>query len=160
MTLSLDMRGKISNPSQSVQCSVEGLIAHLRILALLDRMHDPNDLLSQAQVLNISPGETGQALHFDDAFGPVARPRAPFGAATVWAIDHFAEDNGATVVVPKSQSWGDDWTPTEQDDPNSRGLPSRLNMLKSQAPRASRTNRLNWETISSKTIKGRTSPLL
>lgn len=29
------------------------------------------------------------------------------GAATIWAIDDFTADNGATDVVPGSQLWGD-----------------------------------------------------
>ena len=44
-------------------------------------------------------------LHFDDAFYPIRRPRPALGAATVWAIDDFTSDNGATVVLPQSHRW-------------------------------------------------------
>ena len=87
--------------------AIDRLITHPRILAMLDRMFAPNYLLSQAQVINLLPGETAQALHPDDAFYAVPRPRPPFGAATVWAIDAFTPDNGATVVVPESHEWGE-----------------------------------------------------
>ena len=90
------------------------LIDHPRILALLDRLFMPNYLLSQAQVINIHPGETKQHLHADDSFYPVPRPRAPFGAATVWAIDDFTAQNGATILIPGSEKWGER-APTDSD---------------------------------------------
>ena len=62
------------------------LVDHPRILALLDRIFEPNYLLSQCQVINILPGEEAQALHPDDVFAPFKRPRPEIGAATVWAI--------------------------------------------------------------------------
>lgn len=81
------------------------LVDYPRVLALLDRLFMPNYLLSQLQVINIAPGETSQLLHCDDSFYPIPRPRPPLGAATIWAIDEFTEDNGATVVVPGSHVW-------------------------------------------------------
>lgn len=36
-------------------------------------------------------------------------------AATIWAIDAFTADNGATVVVPASHSWGGDRRPGPGD---------------------------------------------
>jgi ectoine hydroxylase-related dioxygenase (phytanoyl-CoA dioxygenase family) len=92
------------------------LVDHPRILALLDRMFLPNYLLSQLQVINIKPGEAAQLLHPDDAIYPIPRPRPPVGAATVWAIDAFTGDNGATVVLPGSHRWGADRRP-RADDP-------------------------------------------
>lgn len=82
------------------------LVDHPRVLAVLDRLLKPNYLLSQLQVINIAPGEDRQLLHFDDGMYPVPRPRAPLGASTIWAIDAFTGDNGATVVIPGSHQWG------------------------------------------------------
>jgi len=90
------------------------LVEHPRILALLDQVLEPNYLLSQLQVINILPGERGQLLHADDAFYTWPRPRPPLGAATIWAIDAFREDNGSTVVIPGSHRWGVQ-TPTDED---------------------------------------------
>lgn len=95
---------------------LDRLVAHPRVLALLDRILLPNYLLSQAQVINILPGESAQDLHPDDGFYRVPRPRPPLGAATVWAIDSFTEENGATVIVPRSHEWGDDRQPEEEDE--------------------------------------------
>lgn len=88
------------------------LVEHPLALGLLDRLMMPNYLLSQLQVIDILPGEAQQPMHYDDAFYPFARPRPPLGAATIFAIDDFTEDNGATVVIPKSHLW-DDRMPTE-----------------------------------------------
>jgi len=79
---------------------------HPRVLALLDRLFLPNYLLSMLQVINILPGEQAQMLHTDDGFYPLPRPRAALGAATIWAIDDFTADNGATDIIPGSHLWG------------------------------------------------------
>ncbi|WLW51261.1 phytanoyl-CoA dioxygenase family protein [Streptomyces sp. YU58] len=91
------------------------LVDHPRVLALLDRLLMPNHLLSQLQVINILPGEDAQLLHHDDGVYPVPRPRPALGAATMWAIDAFTEENGATVVLPGSHHWGDDRRPDDGD---------------------------------------------
>lgn len=90
------------------------LVEHPLVLGLLDRLLEPNYLLSQLQAINIRPGEAQQPLHYDDAFYLYPRPRRALGAATIWAIDPFTEDNGATVVIPGSHTW-DDRGPTEAD---------------------------------------------
>ena len=95
--------------------AIDRLAAHPRILAILDRLFLPNYLLSQAQVINILPGESAQPLHPDDSFYAVPRPRPPLGAATVWAIDEFTQENGATVLVPESHRWGDAREPAADD---------------------------------------------
>jgi hypothetical protein len=83
------------------------LVEHPLILALLDRVLAEKYLLSQLQVIQIFPGEVRQPLHHDDGFYPFARPRVAFSAATIWAVDDFTAENGATLVAPKSHLWGD-----------------------------------------------------
>ena len=95
------------------------LVEHPSILGCLDRIFEPNYLLSQLQAINILPGEAPQPLHPDDAFYHVPRPRPPLGAATIWAIDDFTEENGATVVIPKSHLW-DERLPADADRNNQR----------------------------------------
>jgi len=84
----------------------DAIADHPRVLALLDRLLLPNYLLSMLQVINILPGEKAQMLHTDDAFYPLPRPRKALGAATIWAIDDFTADNGATDIIPGSHLWG------------------------------------------------------
>lgn len=86
--------------------ATDRLADHPRILGLMDRFFRPGFLLSQSQIINILPGETAQGLHVDDGFYRIPRPRPPLGAATVWAIDDFTEENGATVIIPGSHTWG------------------------------------------------------
>lgn len=90
------------------------LVENTLILSLIDRVLQPNYLLSQLQAINILAGEAAQPLHFDDDWYPITRPRPPYGAATVMAIDDFTADNGATVVVPGSHTW-DSHVPTDLD---------------------------------------------
>ena len=82
------------------------LVDHPRVLAVLDRLLMPNYLLSALQVINIQPGESAQLAHHDDGFYPIPRPRAPLGAATIWAISNSSRRHGATVVIPGSHRWG------------------------------------------------------
>jgi len=95
--------------------AVDRLVDHPRVLALLDRLLDPNYLLSQLQVIDIGAHEQAQIEHFDDGMYPVARPRPALSAATVWAIDDFTADNGATVVLPGSHTWDDLRRPDSAD---------------------------------------------
>lgn len=90
------------------------LVEHPLVLALLDRLLQPNYLLSQLQAIEIGPGEAAQPLHHDDAFYPVPRPRTALGAATIWALDDFTAENGATVLIPGSHRWGDRLPSTEE----------------------------------------------
>ena len=95
--------------------AADPFIEHPLILAHLDRLLMPNYLLSQAQVINIMTDSPAQPLHMDDAFYPWPRPRPPLSAATVFAIDDFTEDNGATVAIPGSHLWGEDRMPQPDD---------------------------------------------
>lgn len=81
------------------------LVEHPLVLGLLDRVLEPNYLLSQLQAIEILPGEVAQPLHCDDSFYPVPRPRPALGVATILAIDPFTAENGATRVIPGSHLW-------------------------------------------------------
>ncbi|MDH6244679.1 phytanoyl-CoA dioxygenase family protein [Mycobacterium sp. OTB74] len=101
--------------NKTAACDV--IADHPRVLALLDRMFMPNYLLSMLQVINILPGEQAQMLHTDDSFYPLPRPRAALGAATIWAIDDFTADNGATDIIPGSHRWGDQMPEGSEREP-------------------------------------------
>jgi len=84
------------------------LVEHPRILALCDAFLAPNYLLTASQAINIHPGETPQPLHTDDVFYPLPRPRSAVSLSTIYAVDPFTRENGATQVVPGSHLWPDD----------------------------------------------------
>lgn len=97
--------------------AIDDLIDHPRLLELLDAVLLPNYLLSQAQIINLLPGEAAQPLHHDDAFCVLPRPHKTLHAAYICAIDDFTEQNGATVVVPGSHRWGDRFPAPEETIP-------------------------------------------
>jgi ectoine hydroxylase-related dioxygenase (phytanoyl-CoA dioxygenase family) len=85
----------------------EDLAEHPRILALCDALLRPNYLLTASQAICIHPGETPQPFHTDDTFYPMARPRPAMSVSTIWAVDPFTAENGATQVVRGSHAWSD-----------------------------------------------------
>ncbi len=95
--------------------SADPFIEHPLVLAHLDRLFQPNYLLSQAQVINILTGSPAQPLHIDDGFYAWPRPRPALSAATVFAVDDFTLDNGATVAIPGSHLWGEERSPQPED---------------------------------------------
>lgn len=102
---------RLYNVLAKTRC-IDRLADHPRILGLMDLLFRPNFLLSQSQIINILPGEKQQAYHYDDSFYYIPRPRPPLGAASIWAIDDFTEENGATVVIPTSHQWDGKQRPT------------------------------------------------
>ena len=95
--------------------SADPFIEHPLVLAHLDRQLMSNYLLSQAQIINIKSGSPAQPFHIDDGFYPIPRPRPAISLATIFAIDDFTEDNGATVVIPGSHKWGEEREPSNDD---------------------------------------------
>ena len=86
----------------------QDLVEHPRILAICDALLEPNYLLTASQAINIHPGETPQPFHTDDVFYRIPRPRRAISVSTIWAVDPFTAENGATQVLSASHTWGDD----------------------------------------------------
>ncbi|MFM1960549.1 MAG: hypothetical protein RL588_2066 [Pseudomonadota bacterium] len=76
-----------------------------RVLALLDRFLLPGYLLTASQSIRIHPGEAAQALHIDDSFYRLPRPRPAVSLTLIAAIDPFTAENGATDILPGSHLW-------------------------------------------------------
>jgi hypothetical protein len=72
------------------------------ILGALDHVLGPYYQLSGPVGIDLGPGETPQGLHQDDVVYPLPFPHQPVVLNTMWALDDFTEDNGATLVVPGS----------------------------------------------------------
>jgi ectoine hydroxylase-related dioxygenase (phytanoyl-CoA dioxygenase family) len=56
----------------------------------------------------IGPGEAQQPLHRDDSVYPIPRPHSDLVVNSMWALDDFTKENGATVAHPGSHRWIDD----------------------------------------------------
>jgi ectoine hydroxylase-related dioxygenase (phytanoyl-CoA dioxygenase family) len=121
----LGLRGR--NPfeghdTQRVYCLVaksrafDRLILDPLMLDVSERVLGPNFLLTATLAIKLEPGETAQDFHTDDAFYALPRPRKPVSLSTLWAIDDFTLENGATLLYPGSHRWGDQ-RPSALPDP-------------------------------------------
>ncbi len=83
----------------------EDIVSDPRLLEILGGFLKPNFLLSASHAICIYPGEAAQALHNDDGFYLVPRPRPPLAISVIGAVDAFTEENGATLVLPGTHKW-------------------------------------------------------
>jgi len=73
-------------------------------------------LLNTAQLIQIGPGETAQALHRDeDAWGYFTESKPQLEVEAMFALTDFTLANGATQVVPGSHLWPADREPTPDE---------------------------------------------
>jgi ectoine hydroxylase-related dioxygenase (phytanoyl-CoA dioxygenase family) len=98
------------------------LAEHPVVVAMLDRLLMPNWLLSNLQSIRILPGETPQPWHADDTFYPLPRPRTTrLAVSTIWAIEDFTAEVGATEIVPRSHRWA-----YERPDASTESVPALM----------------------------------
>lgn len=87
------------------------LVTDARIQALCAHLLKPNCerwQLHLTQLIRIMPGQTAQPIHRDRwAWGAYLKGVEP-QLNTIWALTDFTAQNGATQVVPASQSWPDE----------------------------------------------------
>ncbi len=84
------------------------------LLKIIEGVLGPLFQLSVATAMCPDPGVDPQGLHQDDGHYPLPRPRPPFIANTLIALDDFTPANGATRIVPGSHLWTQ---PVAQDAP-------------------------------------------
>jgi ectoine hydroxylase-related dioxygenase (phytanoyl-CoA dioxygenase family) len=76
------------------------------LLGVLDRILGHYQFSAPVGI-HIGPGEKAQGLHTDDGIYPIARPHEQLVLNTMWALDDFTEENGATRLIPRSHTWLD-----------------------------------------------------
>lgn len=82
-----------------------------RVLGVLDRVLGEHCQLSAPVGIDIGPGEVAQILHTDDIIYPLGWPHPEVIVNTMWALDDFTADNGATLVIPGSHTRSPDQRP-------------------------------------------------
>jgi len=87
---------------------------HPMLLEVLDRVLG-HCQLSAPVGIRIGPGENAQVLHTDDMIYPIPRPHPPVVVNTMWPLDEFTEENGATRFIAGSHRWEGDRTPAGDD---------------------------------------------
>jgi len=98
--------------TQRVYCLVaksrafDRLILDPLVLDVTGRVLGENFLLTATLAIKLEPGESAQDAHTDDGFYRIPRPRPPVSLSTLWAIDEFTADNGATLLHPGSHRLG------------------------------------------------------
>jgi ectoine hydroxylase-related dioxygenase (phytanoyl-CoA dioxygenase family) len=91
------------------------------LLGTLDRVLGPHYQLSGPVGIDIGPGESAQGLHRDDSVYPLSWPHPQVVLNTMWALDDFTEENGATLVVPGSHR-----TAPEQRPDDAAAVPATM----------------------------------
>jgi ectoine hydroxylase-related dioxygenase (phytanoyl-CoA dioxygenase family) len=72
--------------------------------------------LNLTQAIQIGPGEPQQAIHRDDLMFNFQHPGQEAMINTMWAVDDFTLENGATHVVPGSHKWPLDRQPEAHEE--------------------------------------------
>jgi ectoine hydroxylase-related dioxygenase (phytanoyl-CoA dioxygenase family) len=82
----------------------DGAATHPLLLEVLGQVLGHYQLSAPVGI-RIGPGERAQVLHRDDSVYPIPEPHPPVVVNTMWPLDEFTADTGATRLVPGSHRW-------------------------------------------------------
>ena len=87
---------------------LDQLYLHPKIVAIVEAYLNDQIQLSIASTIDLGPGETQQPFHRDDSYYPMDRPHMPLSVNAILAIDDFTEENGGTVLIPRTHLTADE----------------------------------------------------
>jgi ectoine hydroxylase-related dioxygenase (phytanoyl-CoA dioxygenase family) len=88
---------------------------HPLLLGVLDEVLGHYQLSAPVGI-RIGPGEQAQILHRDDAIYPLPQPHPTVVVNTMWPLDEFTLENGATRFVQGSHRWEPGRHPEPDDE--------------------------------------------
>jgi ectoine hydroxylase-related dioxygenase (phytanoyl-CoA dioxygenase family) len=72
------------------------------VLPIVEGVLDGGCLISSLSSIAIDPGEAAQPIHADDMVIPLDKPHRAIVCNSMWALNDFTDENGATRLVPGS----------------------------------------------------------
>ena len=84
--------------------ALDDLILHPLVLTAAESVLGDH-WLSALVAIDIGPGESAQNPHHDDGIYPLPWPHQDVILNTMWAMDDFTRENGATFIFPGSHRW-------------------------------------------------------
>jgi ectoine hydroxylase-related dioxygenase (phytanoyl-CoA dioxygenase family) len=87
---------------------------HPLLLGVLDNVLGHYQLSAPVGI-RIGPGEKAQVLHTDDMIYPIPQPHPPVVVNTMWPLDEFTTENGATRFIEGSHAWEPGRQPRPED---------------------------------------------
>ncbi len=87
---------------------------HPLLLGVLDQVLGHYQLSAPVGI-RIGPGEKAQVLHTDDMIYPIPQPHPPVVVNTMWPLDEFTAENGATRFIAGSHAWEPGRRPSAED---------------------------------------------